>query len=71
MCTHPMQPALVPRAPSESDSIDVEYRGRLQLVISGSVTGNLYRFSPVHPVQQVDIRDALRLILSGRFGIAQ
>jgi hypothetical protein len=55
---------------STSYSVDVEYLGRLQLAVSGTFTGNLYRFSPVDSVQPVDHRDAFYLLSSGLFGIA-
>jgi hypothetical protein len=51
-------------------SVKVEYLGRLQLAVSGTFTGNLYRFSPIQAVQPVDHRDAFYLLSSGLFGIA-
>jgi hypothetical protein len=51
-------------------SINLEYLGRLRLAVSGTFTGNLYRFSPVESVQPVDLRDAYYLLSSGLFGIA-
>jgi hypothetical protein len=50
--------------------VNVEYRGRLEIAVSGTVTGRLYRFTPVQPVQQVDPRDALYLLASGLFGVS-
>jgi hypothetical protein len=52
------------------DRVGVEYLGRLQLAVSGTFTGTLYRFSPMHPVQHVDLRDAFYLLSSGLFGVA-
>jgi hypothetical protein len=51
-------------------SVKVEYLGRLQLAVSGTFTGNLYRFSSIQSVQPVDHRDAFYLLASGLFGIA-
>lgn len=50
--------------------VKVEYLGRLELAVSGTVTGILYRFTPVQPVQQVDPRDAIYLMASGLFEVA-
>jgi len=50
--------------------VNVEYRGRLEIAVSGIVTGGLYRFTPAQPVQQVDPRDALYLLASGLFRVA-
>ena len=59
-------------AAAESDAcIDLQYLGRLQIAVSGRTTGNLYRFSPLQPVQQVSARDAFYLLETGSFGIAQ
>lgn len=56
--------------PEPDYRVNVEYLGRLEIAVSGTVTGTLYRFSPVQPVQQVDPRDAFYLLASGLFGIA-
>jgi len=50
--------------------VNVEYLGRLEIAVSGTVTGRLYRFTPVQPVQQIDPRDAFYLLASGLFGVA-
>ena len=55
----------------ESDyRVNVEYLGRLEIAVSGTATGRLYRFTPVQRVQQVDPRDAFYLLASGLFGVA-
>jgi hypothetical protein len=56
--------------PEPDYRVNVEYLGRLEIAVSGSVTGKLYRFSPVKPVQEVDPRDAFYLLASGLFGVA-
>ncbi len=53
-----------------ADFLDIQYLGRLQIAVTGSFTGTLYRFSPLDPVQQVHPRDAFHLLDSGLFGIA-
>lgn len=50
-------------------SLSVQYLGRLQIVVKGVCTGNLYGFSPLQSVQKVDHRDALYLLESGLFGV--
>jgi hypothetical protein len=57
-------------APESDYRVNVEYRGRLEIAVSGTVTRRLYRFTPAQPVQQVDPRDALYLLASGLFGVA-
>jgi hypothetical protein len=54
-----------------NDYLAVQYLGRLQIAVSGTFTGNLYRFSPIQSVQPVDPRDAFYLLDSGLFGIAE
>ncbi len=60
-----------PGSSAPEEYLAVEYRGRLQIAVSGTFTGNLYRFSPLQSVQQVDSRDAFYLLDSGLFGISQ
>jgi hypothetical protein len=55
---------------AEADLVSLEYLGRMQLAVSGTVTGKLYRFSPTQTIQAVDVRDAFELLNSGLFGIA-
>ena len=50
--------------------VNIEYLGRLKIAVSGMVTGRLYRFTPLQPVQQVDPRDAFYLLDSELFGVA-
>jgi hypothetical protein len=49
-----------------SHAIALEYTERSAIVVEGSATHRLYRFSAVDPVQMVDSRDAGAL-LSTRF----
>jgi hypothetical protein len=50
--------------------LSVRYLGHLQIAVSGVHTGILYRFSPIDSVQQVDPKDAMHLLESGLFGVA-
>lgn len=56
--------------PEPDYRVNVEYLGRLEIAVSGTVTRRLYRFSPARPVQQVDPRDAFYLLENGLFGVA-
>ena len=56
--------------PEPDYRVNVEYLGRLEIAVSGTVTRRLYRFTPAEPVQQVDPRDAFYLLASGLFGVA-
>ncbi len=56
--------------PEPDYCVNVEYLGRLEIAVSGRFTGNLYRFTPVKPVQEVDPRDAFYLLSSRLFGVA-
>ena len=70
MCRNARQIASAAGGSAADYSINVEYPGRLELAVSGTFTGVLYRFSPVEPVQPVDHRDAFYLLANGLFGIA-
>lgn len=39
-------------------AVDLIYRGESVMQIRGAVTGQIYQFSPISPVQSVDRRDA-------------
>jgi hypothetical protein len=56
--------------PEPDYRVNVEYLGRLEIAVSGTATGRLYRFTPFQPVQQVDPRDAFYLLANGLFGVA-
>jgi hypothetical protein len=69
MCRNRKQ-QLSPDKPAQIEPLRVQYLGRLQIAVSGTFTGNLYRFSPFDSVQPVDPRDAFYLLSSGLFGVA-
>ena len=71
MCASDMNPFVEGIGADPDYRISVQYLGRLQITVSGRFTGNLYRFSPVQPVQQVQARDAFYLLETGLFGIAK
>jgi hypothetical protein len=52
-------------------ALNLRYSGQSQMYVQGSVTGNVYQFSPVQPVQPVDPRDARYLLGSRLFGLSQ
>jgi hypothetical protein len=56
--------------PEPDYRVSVEYLGRLEIAVSGTVTRRLYRFTPIQRAQQVDPRDAFYLLASGLFGVA-
>lgn len=52
-------------------AINLYYIGSQPIDIRGPVTGNLYRFSPPHPVQSVDPRDAVDLLVNRQFRLVR
>lgn len=70
MCLRRRQHSFAPARSTQIEPLSVQYLGYLQIAVSGTHTGNLYRFSPVDSVQLVDPRDALHLLGSGLFGVA-
>lgn len=71
MCTNEMNPFIESLGAEPDFCFSVQYLGRLEIAVSGRCTGNLYRFSPMQPVQQVQARDAFYLLETGLFGIAK
>ena len=70
MSSQPQQMQFKSEDPEPGYCLIVEYLGRLEIAVSGTVTRRLYRFNPVQPAQQVDPRDALYLLASGLFRVA-
>ena len=56
---------------SQNPAMNLRYSGQSQMCVQGSITGNVYEFSPVQPVQPVDPRDARFLLGSRLFGLSQ
>jgi hypothetical protein len=52
-------------------AIHLYYLGSQPTDIRGPVTGYPYHFSPLHPVQSVDPRDAVDLLVNRQFRLAR
>ena len=52
-------------------ALHLRYAGESQMCVQGSVTGNVYEFSPIQRVQPVDPRDARFLLGSQLFGLSK
>ena len=52
-------------------AVNLLYIGGLPAVIHGPVTGNVYHFSHLEPVQSVDPRDAVDLLADRQFRLAR
>ncbi len=52
-------------------AVNLQYVGSQPMVIHGPVTGNIYRFSHLDPVQSVDPRDAVDLLSDRQFRLAR
>jgi hypothetical protein len=56
---------------SQNGALNLHYSGQPQVYVRGSVTGNVYPFSPLQPVQPVDPRDAKFLLGSQLFRLSR
>jgi hypothetical protein len=52
-------------------AVSLHYTGSQPTVIHGPVTGTIYRFSHLEPVQSVDPRDAVDLLADRQFRLAR
>jgi hypothetical protein len=52
-------------------AVNLYYIGTQPMVIRGPVTGNVYQFSLLEPVQSVDPRDAVDLLADRQFRLAR
>jgi hypothetical protein len=52
-------------------AVSLHYIGSMPAVIHGPVTGNIYQFSNIEPVQSVDPRDAVDLLADRQFRLAR
>jgi hypothetical protein len=52
-------------------AVNLHYIGSMPAMIHGPVTGNVYRFSHLEPVQSVDPRDAVDLLADRQFRLAR
>ena len=54
----PARSPVVAKPLKEVSAVDLIYRGESILQIRGAITGKIYQFSSIVPVQSVDRRDA-------------
>ena len=52
-------------------AVNLYYAGSEPTMIHGPVTGNVYQFSHLEPVQSVDPRDAVDLLADRQFRLAR
>jgi hypothetical protein len=52
-------------------AINLHYIGSQPTCFLGPVTGNVYEFSPVQPIQSVDPRDAVDLLVNRQLRLAR
>lgn len=67
MCCGQKRSALKAGPASSLQMLNLRYEGAAQVHVRGAFTGRLYQFSRLHPVQQVDPRDAAALLETPRF----
>jgi len=51
--------------------LNLHYKGQPLVSVLGPITGRAYQFSPVQPVQPVDLRDARFLLASPLFRLSR
>ena len=54
-----------------NSSLNLRYSGLAPMNVRGAATGKLYQFSPVRPVQVIDLRDAQVLLSSPNFRLSR
>jgi hypothetical protein len=70
LCGHE-QGSLRDAGASRYVAVSLYYTGSQPRVIRGPVTGNVYQFSHLEPVQSVDPRDAVDLLADRQFRLAR
>ncbi len=63
--------ALKPEESSQHSGLSLRYLGPAPVCVRGPVTGWVYRFSPLQPVQPVELRDAQLLLSTPPFRLSQ
>ena len=71
MCCGQLQTELKTAAIKQNGELNLRYSGLPQVYVRGSVTRNVYSFSPQKPVQPVDPGDARFLLASPLFRLSQ
>jgi hypothetical protein len=61
-CGKERGPVIVRAVRDDVSAVDLIYRGESIMQIRGAVTGHIYQFSPLNPVQAVDRRDAAFIV---------
>ena len=70
LCGHEQGP-LKHSGASRYVAVRLHYIGGQPTVVRGPVTGNVYHFSHIEPVQSVDPRDAVDLLADRHFRLAR
>jgi hypothetical protein len=67
MCCGQKRSALKVKGTAESGALNLLYDGSASMSMRGPVTGQLYQFSQLRPVQAVDSRDATSILRTRLF----
>jgi hypothetical protein len=67
MCSGEEQSELKAKSATKHPAVKLMYYGHAKVNIRGPVTGTLYQFSRLQPVQSVDSRDAVAILRTRLF----
>ncbi len=67
MCCGQKRSALKMNGTQQPGALNLLYDGSSSVAMRGPVTGQLYQFSRLHPVQAVDSRDATSILRTRLF----
>lgn len=67
MCCGQTRSDLETNGSANQHALNLMYYGHAAVNVRGPVTGQLYQFSRVHPVQSVDARDAVSILKTRLF----
>lgn len=71
MCCGQKRSALRAAGKVQQTDLNLHYFGYSTMNVRGPVTGQLYQFSKLQPVQPVDARDAVSILRTRLFGRAR
>ena len=71
MCCGQKRSALKTGGDAQQADLNLHYFGYSPINVRGPVTGQLYQFSKLQPVQAVDARDAASILRTRLFGRAR